>query len=75
MAAVLNHQGPQIPARVVRKDNRYQVLAGPYADRKAALAGVKRLKVDLEIEGVIVGPAESKTLAQDASKGQGTAGR
>jgi len=60
---VLNHQGPQIPARVVRKDNRYQVLAGPYADRKTALAAVKRLKVDLEIDGVIVGPAESRELA------------
>ena len=70
MAAVLNHQGPQIPARVVQKGNRYHVLAGPYADRKAALAAVKRLKVDLEIDGAIVGPAESRTLALQETGGR-----
>ena len=70
LAAVLNHQGPQIPARVVQKGNRYQVLAGPYGDRKAATAAVKRLKSDLEIDGVIVGPAESKALAQGTSTQQ-----
>jgi len=48
---------------VVRKDNRYQVLAGPYADRKAAAAAAKRLKSDLEIDGVIIGPAQSRQLA------------
>jgi L,D-transpeptidase ErfK/SrfK len=70
MAAVLNHQGPQIPARVVQKGNRYHVLAGPYADRKTALAAVKRLKVDLEIDGAIVGPAESRNLALQETGGR-----
>ena len=67
LAAVLNHQGPQIPALVVQKGNRYLVLAGPYADRKTATAAVKRIKSDLEIDGVIVGPSESKALAMQAT--------
>jgi L,D-transpeptidase ErfK/SrfK len=65
---VLNHQGPQIPARVVQKGNRYQVLAGPYANKKAAAAAAQRLKVDLEIEGVIVAPAQSRDLANAGNR-------
>jgi L,D-transpeptidase ErfK/SrfK len=72
LAAVLNHQGPQIPALVVQKGSRYQVLAGPYANRKAAEEGARRMKSDLEIDGVIVGPSESKALAQDTSRQQAT---
>ncbi len=72
LAAVLNHQGPQIPALVVQKGNRYQVLAGPYTNRKAAEEAVRRIKSDLEIEGVVVGPSESKALAQDTSRQQAT---
>ena len=64
LAAVLNHQGPQIPALVVQKGNRYQVLAGPYASRKAAEEGARRIKSDLEIDGAIVEPAESRELAR-----------
>ncbi|MGE5800492.1 MAG: L,D-transpeptidase family protein [Syntrophaceae bacterium] len=67
LAAVLNHQGPPIPARVVQKGNRYQVLAGPYANKKAASEAARRIKSDLEIDGVIVGPAQSRDLAQQAA--------
>jgi L,D-transpeptidase ErfK/SrfK len=67
LAAVLNHQGPPIPARVVKKGGRFHVVTGPYADKKAAAAAVRRLKVDLEIDGAIIGPAESRNLALDAS--------
>ena len=63
LAAVLNHQGPPIPARVVQKGDRYQVVAGPYKDKKAAVAAARRLKSDLEIDGVIIGPAQSRDLA------------
>ena len=70
LAAVLNHQGPQIPARVVQKGNRYQVLAGPYTNRKAAEEAARRIKSDLEIEGVIVGPSQSRELAQQAASRQ-----
>ena len=67
LAAVLNHQGPPIPARVVQKGDRYQVVAGPYKDKKAAAVAARRLKSDLEIDGVIIGPAQSRDLAQQAA--------
>jgi len=56
MAAVLNHQGPPIPARALEKGERYQVIAGPFADAKAAKAAAQRLKVDLELDGQIIAP-------------------
>jgi L,D-transpeptidase ErfK/SrfK len=67
---VLNHQGPPIPARVVQKGDRYQVVAGPYKDKKAAVAAARRLKSDLEIDGVILGPAQTRDLAQQAASRQ-----
>jgi L,D-transpeptidase ErfK/SrfK len=70
LAAVLNHQGPPIPARVVQKGDRYQVVTGPYANKKAAAAATRRLKVDLEIDGVILGPAQTRDLAQQAASRQ-----
>lgn len=70
LVGMLNHQGPPIPARVIQKGDRYQVVAGPYANKKEAAAAVRRLKVDLEIEGSIIGPAESKDLALGVSGGK-----
>jgi L,D-transpeptidase ErfK/SrfK len=75
LAAVLNHQGPQIPARVVQKGNRYQVLAGPYTNKRAAEEAARRIKSDLEIDGVILGPSQSRDLALDASRGQAAGNR
>jgi L,D-transpeptidase ErfK/SrfK len=57
LAALLNHQGPQIPARTGLKDGRYRVIAGPFKDSKQAKEAVKRLKVDLEIKASILQPA------------------
>jgi L,D-transpeptidase ErfK/SrfK len=68
LAAVLNHQGPQIPARVVQKGNRYQVLAGPYPSKRVAEEAARRIKSDLEIEGVIIGPSQSRDLATAANR-------
>jgi L,D-transpeptidase ErfK/SrfK len=67
LAAVLNHQGPQIPARVVQKGDRYQVLAGPYSKKREAEEAARRIKSDLEIEVVILGPAQSRDLAQQVT--------
>lgn len=53
LAAIINHQGPPIPARVLSKDNRHRVLAGPFNDRSAAKDAAKRLKIDLELNGVL----------------------
>jgi L,D-transpeptidase ErfK/SrfK len=70
MAAMLNHQGPQIPAQAVAQDGRYQVLAGPFKDAKSTKAMAKRMKIDLEIKGQIIEPAErlSMNASTDASR-------
>ncbi|WP_434112459.1 L,D-transpeptidase family protein [Methylocaldum sp. GT1TLB] len=66
LAAVLNHQGPPIPTRAVLNGERYQVIAGPFANAKAAKTAVKRLKVDLELEGHIIAPRSKQATKPSA---------
>jgi L,D-transpeptidase ErfK/SrfK len=54
LAAIINHQGPQIPARVLRKSDSYRVVAGPFDDGSEAKKAAKRLKIDLEIDGIVI---------------------
>ncbi len=72
LAAIINHQGPQIPARVLSKNARYQVVAGPFDDVKEANDAIKRLKIDLEIDGRLIekGTAAGEPLVGDAAKEQ-----
>ena len=56
LAAIINHQGPQIPARVISKNSSHRVIAGPFNDSKEAKDAIKRLKIDLEIEGQLIKP-------------------
>jgi len=56
LAAIINHQGPQIPARVVSRGGRHRVLAGPFNTRSAADDAAKRLRIDLEIDGLLIEP-------------------
>jgi L,D-transpeptidase ErfK/SrfK len=58
IAAIINHQGPQIPARVLSKSNSYRVIAGPFSDVSDAKDAVKRLKIDLEIDGILIEPVK-----------------
>jgi L,D-transpeptidase ErfK/SrfK len=60
IAAIINHQGPQIPARVLSKSDSYRVIAGPFNNISEAKVAVKRLKIDLEIEGILIEPAKKK---------------
>jgi L,D-transpeptidase ErfK/SrfK len=53
LAAIINHQGPPIPARVLSEGDRHRVLAGPFEDEPAAREAAKRLKIDLELEAVL----------------------
>ena len=53
LAAIINHQGPPIPARVLSEGDRHRVLAGPFDNERAAKAAVKRLKIDLELDAVL----------------------
>ncbi len=56
LAAIINHQGPPIPARVLSTIDRHRVLAGPFNNRSEAKDAAKRLKIDLEIDGILVEP-------------------
>ena len=56
LAAIINHQGPPIPARVLSTNGRHRVLAGPFKNRREAKDAAKRLKIDLEIDGILVEP-------------------
>jgi L,D-transpeptidase ErfK/SrfK len=56
IAAIINHQGPPIPARVLSRSDGYRVIAGPYDSVYEARETVKRLKIDLDIDGVLIEP-------------------
>jgi L,D-transpeptidase ErfK/SrfK len=58
LAAIINHQGPPIPARVLSTNGRHRVLAGPFNNRSEAKDAVKRLKIDLEIDAILVEPTK-----------------
>ena len=60
LAAIINHQGPQIPARVLSKSDSYRVIAGPFNDIREAKDAVKRLKIDLEIDGILIEPVKKR---------------
>ena len=49
LATMLNHQGPIIPARKIKKEDTYQVIAGPFKNKKEVKAIVKRIKMDFEL--------------------------
>jgi L,D-transpeptidase ErfK/SrfK len=56
LSAIINHQGPHIPARVIAKNDSYRVVTGPFNDVKEAKETIKRLKIDLEIDGSLIEP-------------------
>jgi L,D-transpeptidase ErfK/SrfK len=60
LAAIINHQGPQIPARVLSISDRHRVLAGPFHNKGEASDAAKRMRIDLEIDGILVAPVEQK---------------
>jgi L,D-transpeptidase ErfK/SrfK len=60
IAAMINHQGPQIPARVLSENNSYRIIAGPFDDMSDAKDAAKRLKIDLEMDGKLIKPAREK---------------
>lgn len=58
LAAIINHQGPQIPALVISRNNGYRVVAGPFDDAGEARKAAKQLKFDLEIDGILIEPVK-----------------
>jgi L,D-transpeptidase ErfK/SrfK len=62
LAAMLNHQGPRIPAQVRETAGRYRVLAGPFASAAEARKTLRRIELDFELKGELL------PTAQPASK-------
>lgn len=60
LAAIINHQGPPIPARVMSKSNGYHVVAGPFDNVSDARDAIKRLKIDLELDGKLIDPVRKR---------------
>lgn len=60
MAAIISHQGPPIPARVLAKRDRYRVIAGPFGDMQTAEDTARRLKIDLEVDGILIEPGNNR---------------
>ncbi len=60
LAAIINHQGPPIPARVLSNSDSHRVIAGPFKDIQEAKEAIKRLKIDLEIESQLIEPVQKK---------------
>jgi len=58
LAAIINHQGPPIPALVLSNSTGYRVVAGPFKDKNDANSVIKRLKFDLDIDGVLIEPVK-----------------
>lgn len=58
MSAIINHQGPPIPARVISERGSHRVIAGPFKDVMEAREAKRRLKIDLEIDGILVEPVK-----------------
>jgi len=54
LAAELNHIGPRIPAHTVAKGPRYQVIAGPFAQEKAARKAQAILDIDFGTKSELV---------------------
>ncbi|MEC4750438.1 L,D-transpeptidase family protein [Methylomicrobium sp. Wu6] len=62
LATMLNHQGPIIPTRKIRKDNAYQVIAGPFKNKKEVKAVAKRIRIDFEID---VEPLKPRLISEN----------
>lgn len=53
LAAILNHQGPPIPSRVIEGKNRYSVVAGPFENREHAQKISRRMQKEFEIDALL----------------------
>lgn len=60
LAAMLNHLGPQIPARKIEKDGVFQVVAGPFKDKKETKIMAKRIKSSFDLDVTPVKPLANR---------------
>ena len=58
LAVMLNHQGPPIPARKIEKDGAYQVIAGPFKNKKEVKTVAQRIRMDFELDAKPLKPGQ-----------------
>lgn len=56
LAAMLNHQGPPIPARTITKNSEFQVIAGPFKNKKETNTIAKRIKQNFDMDVTVLDP-------------------
>ena len=56
LAAMLNHQGPPIPARTVETNGSYQVIAGPFKDENEVEGVIHHINIDYEMDATPLPP-------------------
>jgi len=67
LAAMLTHQGPPIPARKVEKDGTYQVIAGPFKNKREAELIAHRIRMDFEMDAKPLPPGTVALPQENAS--------
>jgi L,D-transpeptidase ErfK/SrfK len=45
---------------VLSKSDSHRVIAGPFADTDDAKVAARRLKIDLDIDGIVIDPVRKK---------------
>ena len=53
LAAMLNHQGPQIPSRVMEKNDSFHVVAGPFDSKSQAFKIAQRIAREFEFDAKV----------------------
>lgn len=56
LAALLNHQGPTIPASIIEEAGLFHVVAGPFDNNKQANTALKRIRLEFELAGKVNPP-------------------
>lgn len=54
---VLNHQGPQIPARSKKLNDSYQIIAGPFQNHRQAYAAMKLIRREFRLQATVLEPS------------------
>lgn len=67
LTAMLNHQSPVIPTRVIEKNDRYYVMSGPFADKKEVNSVLDRIWLDFQINGTVKAPYKATKQVKTSS--------
>ncbi len=68
VAAIFNHQGPQIPAHVITRGNAHQVVAGPFESAETAESVAQRIQREFEHTTQILPPGSLQSFSKIPSE-------